>query len=149
MRPRSVRLLLAVVAAMALAACSSGAGSSPAAPLIVEPWARAAAAGGQSAAYFTITNTSTAAEALLSATSPAASTVEVHETSIDGSGVAAMHPVDKVDIPAGESVVLKPGSYHLMLMGLKGELAVGQTVELDLVFEHAGKVVVQAEVRQG
>jgi copper(I)-binding protein len=149
MRPRSVRLLLAVVAAMALAACSSGAGSSPAAPLIVEPWARAAAAGGQSAAYFTITNTSTAAEALLSATSPAASMIEVHETSIDGSGVAAMHPVDKVDIPAGESVVLKPGSYHLMLMGLKGELAVGQTVELDLVFEHAGKVVVQAEVRQG
>jgi len=149
MRPRSVRLLLVVGAAMALAACSSGAGSSPAAPLIVEPWARAAAAGGQSAAYFTITNTSTAAEALLSATSPAANMVEVHETSIDGSGVAAMHPVDKVDIPAGESVVLKPGSYHLMLMGLKGELAVGQTVELDLVFEHAGKVVVQAEVRQG
>ena len=36
-----------------------------------------------------------------------------------------------------------------MIMGLKSELAVGGTIELDLVFEHAGKVVVQAEIRQG
>ena len=149
MRPRPDRLLLTVVAAIALAACSSGSGSSPAAPLITESWARAAATGGQSAAYFTITNTSTAADALLSASSSGAGMVELHETSIDGSGVAAMHPIGSVAIPAGESVVLKPGSYHLMLMGLTRDLSVGQTIELDLVFERAGKVVVQAEIRQG
>jgi hypothetical protein len=112
-------------------------------------WARPAAAGGQSAAYLTMTNTSGTMDALLSATSPAAGKVELHETSIDGSGMTGMHPVARVDVPAGQAVELKPGSYHLMLMGLTGELAVGKTIELDLVFEKAGKVVVQAEIRQG
>lgn len=142
------RLLVPVLFSVVLAACSS-AGSSGAAITIGEPWARAAAAGGQSAAYFTMTNGSSTADALLSASSPAATKVEVHETTVDGSGMSAMHPVERVDIPAGESVVLKPGSYHVMLMGLSSELTVGGKIQLDLVFEHAGKVVVQAEIRQG
>lgn len=148
MRPHLTRLLLPVLFSAVLAACSS-AGSSGAAITIGDPWARAAAAGGQSAAYFTMTNTSSTADALLSASSPAAGMVEVHETTVDGSGMSAMHPVDRVDVPAGESVVLKPGSYHVMLMGLTSELPVGKTIQLDLVFERAGKVVVQAEIRQG
>ena len=53
-----------------------------------------------------------------------------------------------VDLPAGESVEFKPGSYHVMLMGLSNDLTVGGTIELDLVFEHAGTVVVKAEIRQ-
>jgi periplasmic copper chaperone A len=149
MRPHLPRLLIPVLLAVVLAACGSGAGSSAGAMSISGPWARPAAAGGLSAAYFTMTNNAGTADALLAASSPVAATVEVHETSIDGSGVVAMHPVPRVDVPAGESVVLKPGSYHVMLMGLTGDLTVGKTIELDLVFEHAGKVVVQAEIRQG
>jgi copper(I)-binding protein len=60
-----------------------------------------------------------------------------------------MHPVPRLDIPAGGSVQLKPGSFHLMLIGLTGDLVVDKTIQLDLVFEHAGKVVVTAEIRQG
>jgi copper(I)-binding protein len=148
MRPHLPCLLTLVFISVVLAACSS-AGSSGPTITIADPWARAAAAGGQSAAYFTMTNTSTSADALLSASSAAAGMVEVHETTVDGSGMSAMHPVARVDIPAGESVVLKPGSYHVMLMGLTSELTVGKTIQLDLVFERAGKVVVQAEIRQG
>ena len=74
--------------------------------------------------------------------------VEVHETSVDGAGMTDMQPVAKVVIPAGQSVVFKPGSYHLMLMDLTAELTAGETIELDLVFEHAGKVVVRAAIRQ-
>ncbi len=59
-----------------------------------------------------------------------------------------MHPIDHLDIHAGETVELKPGGYHLMVMGLTKELAVGGTLELDLVFEQGGKVVVHAEIRQ-
>jgi copper(I)-binding protein len=148
MHPQLPRLLVALVTVVLVAGCGSSASPSGATMSISGPWARPAAAAGQSAAYFTMTNNSGTMDALLSATSPAAGKVEVHETTIDGSGMTAMHPVSRIDVPAGQAVVLKPGSYHLMLMGLTGELAVGKTIELDLVFEKAGKVVVQAEIRQ-
>jgi copper(I)-binding protein len=149
MRPQLTRLLLAIVAAVLIAGCGSSATSSGTTMSISGAWARPAAAAGQSAAYFTMTNSSGTMDALLSATSPAAGKVEVHETTIDGSGMTGMHPVARIDVPAGQAVVLKPGSYHIMLMDLAGELAVGKTIELDLVFDKAGKVVVQAEIRQG
>jgi copper(I)-binding protein len=147
MRPRSFRRLVPLVAVLALAGCGSAASSGAA--TISDAWARPAAAGGMSAAYFTITNTSTTADALLSVSSPSAAMVQLHETSVDAAGVAAMHPVARVAVQAGGSVAFKPGSYHLMLMGLTSELSAGKTIQLDLVFEHAGKVVVQAEIRQG
>jgi hypothetical protein len=149
MRSHLARLSILAVAAVAIVACGSGAASPAAAPSIKDAWARPGAAGGQSAAYLTITSTSGAADALLSATSPSASKVELHETTTDGAGMMGMHPVARLGIPAGGSVQLKPGSYHLMLMGLTGDLAAGKSIQLDLVFERAGKVVVTAEIRQG
>jgi len=144
------RLLFVVAFVVALAACSPGsAASSASGPTVTGAWARAAAAGGQSAAYFTLSNPTDSADALISASSPAAGTAQVHETSVDGNGTAAMTPVDRVDLPAGDTVEFKPGRYHVMLMGLAADLTVGQTIELDLVFEHAGTVVVKAEIRQG
>lgn len=145
MRP-SLRVLAILVAAVgAVAACSSAA----AAPTVGQAWARPAPAGGNSAAYLTITGAAGQADALLSASSPAADMVQVHEVSTDTTGMTGMHPIDRLDIPAGAVITLKPGGYHLMVMGLKSELAVGGTLQLELVFEHAGKVVVQAEIRQG
>jgi copper(I)-binding protein len=150
MRPRLHRMLIVfAAAAVALAACSAGASPSTAAISVGDAWARPAAASAQSAAYMTIKNTSGSTDALLSATSPAAGMVELHETSTDGAGMTGMHPVARLDIPAGSSVQLKPGGYHFMLMSLTGDLVAGKTIELDLVFEHAGKVVVMAEIRQG
>jgi copper(I)-binding protein len=150
MRPdrRLLAGILALVAIAALLAACSGAAPS-ATPTIAQAWARPAAAGADSAAYMTITGAANQADALLSASSPAADMVELHEVSTDASGMTGMHPIDRLDIPAGTSVTLKPGGYHLMVMGVKSELAVGGTIELDLVFEHAGKVVVQAEIKQG
>jgi hypothetical protein len=147
MRPsvRLLVLLLLVALVGAIAACSSAAAT----PTIAQPWARPAPAGGNTAAYLTITAAAGQADALLSASSPAADMVQVHEVSTDASGMTGMHPIDRLDIPAGTSVTLKPGGYHLMVMGVTSELAVGGTVEIDLEFEHAGKVVVQAEIKQG
>jgi copper(I)-binding protein len=145
MHPSRRRLSVVVATVVAIAACSSAAG----APTIGQPWARSAPAGGNSAAYLTITGASGQADALLSASSPAADMVQVHEVSTDASGMTGMHPIDRLDIPAGATVTLEPGGYHLMIMGVKSELSVGGTIEIDLVFEHAGKVVVQAEIRQG
>lgn len=128
---------------------AAGCSSAAATPAIAQAWARPAQAGGNTAAYLTITAAASQADALLSASSPAADMVQVHEVSTDASGMTGMHPIDRLDIPAGTSVTLKPGGYHLMVMGVKSELAIGGSVELDLVFEHAGKIVVQAEIKQG
>lgn len=102
-----------------------------------------------SAAYLTITGAPGQPDALLSASSPDASMVQIHETSTDAAGVTGMQPVDRVEIPAGEAVVFEPGGLHLMIMGLSDGLVAGSSIELDLVFERAGRVVVEARVRQG
>lgn len=149
--PKRMRPQFALFASLVfvLAACGSGSSASSAAgPTVSDAWARAAAAGGQSAAYFTLSNPTSSADTLLSATSPAAGMAQVHETVVDGAGTAAMKPVDHVNLPAGDTVEFKPGSYHVMLMDLTKDLTVGQTVEVDLVFEHAGKLVVMADIRQ-
>lgn len=139
-----------VVAAIALVACSGpSAPAGPVAPTIEGAWARPAAAGAESAAYLTITAAPGQADALMSVSSPDAATVELHEATSDASGMMGMQPIEHLYIHAGETIELKPGGFHMMVMGLTRELSVGGTLELDLVFEHAGKVVVQAEIRQG
>lgn len=65
----------------------------------------------------------------------------------DGEGTMRMQQVDKIDLPAGESVELKPGGYHIMLMDLAAPLEEGTTIEITLEFEKATSVTVSAEVR--
>ena len=146
MRSRIGAIGGSLVILFALAACSA---SGVAAPTIEGAWARPGIAGAETAAYLTIAGTAGQADALLSASSPSAEKVELHEATMDASGTMAMHPIDHLDIHAGETVELKPGGFHIMVMGLTKDLAVGDKLELELTFEHAGKVVVQAEVRQG
>jgi len=136
-----------LVLALLLTACST---SATGAPAVSDAWVRPSASmGGAVAAYFTITNATGKDDALLSVSSPIAKTVELHETSTDASGMTGMQPIDRVAVASGATVKLAPGGMHVMLMDLTQALPTGGTVELDLVFEHAGKVVVQAEVRQG
>lgn len=144
MRSRLVLLSAAIIVVNALVACSG-----TATPTIEGAWARPAAAGAETAAYLTIKGPGGQADALVSASSPDAAMVELHEATTDATGMMGMHPIDHLDIHAGEAVELKPGGFHLMVMGLAKELAVGGTLQLELVFENAGKVVVEAEVRQG
>jgi copper(I)-binding protein len=61
----------------------------------------------------------------------------------------AMHPVEKIDLPAGGTVELKTGGYHVMLIDLTGDLMAGDEVEVTLHFDQAPDVVVTAEVREG
>jgi periplasmic copper chaperone A len=140
-----------VVLVASVGACSVGATPSPSAALTIgDPWVRMPGGMDQpTAAYLTISNPGGAADALLSAASPGAASVELHETAMASDGMVGMHPVSRVDVPAGGTVALAPGGYHLMISGLKTELRPGDRLELDLVFDRAGTVVVQAEVRQG
>jgi len=87
---------------------------------------------------------------LLSADSPVTAAVEIHNMTMQN-GVMKMFPVDGIDVPAGKTVKLAPGGYHMMLMGLKQQMKPGDRVPLKLTFELADKrretLVLSVEVR--
>ncbi len=149
MSTRSAAFLLSLVAAASIAACSSGTGGAASgAVTVTDAWARPSTGMDMaSAAYLTITNGTAQDDALLSVATPAAGSPEIHESSADASGMMAMHPVDRVEIPAGQTVTFQPGGFHVMLNDLTADLTVGATIELTLTFEKAGDIQVTATVR--
>lgn len=87
---------------------------------------------------------------ITAATSPAAKTVEIHEMSMKDN-VMRMDRLPELKLPAGKVVELKPGGYHVMLMGLVGPLKAGERVPITFTVVgkdgKPAKVEVQAEVR--
>ena len=73
---------------------------------------------------------------LVSASSPIATSVEVHEMKMDGD-MMRMRPVEALPLPAGKPVELKAGAFHMMLMGLKAPVKAGDVVPIKLVVEDA------------
>jgi periplasmic copper chaperone A len=101
---------------------------------------------GNGAVYVTVSNRGSEPDALVSATTDVASIVELHET-MHMAGKMVMQPLPKIDVPAGGKLEMKPGGYHLMLLGLKRDLKLGDTVTVALQFERAGEMRIQAPVR--
>jgi len=83
---------------------------------------------------------------LVAASSPVAGVVEIHEMSME-QGVMKMRQVAGLDLPAGRTVELRPGGYHVMLMDLKAPVAADQQVPLTLVFEAQGGSREQVELK--
>ncbi|MCU0767910.1 MAG: copper chaperone PCu(A)C [Burkholderiaceae bacterium] len=86
---------------------------------------------------------------LIEARSPAAGVVEIHEMTMENN-VMRMRAMQALVLPAGSTVELKPGGYHMMLMDLKQQLKIGEVVPMTLVVETAGKrevIEVKATVR--
>ena len=127
---------------------AAGADAQEASIKLEQAWVRRApaVADSKTAAYVTILNRGAAPDALVSATADVAQSVELHETRTM-SGMAMMERVRKLPVAPGARVELKPGGYHLMLIGLKRALSPGERVTLVLQFERAGAVTVPAEVR--
>jgi copper(I)-binding protein len=86
-----------------------------------------------------------AADQLLSASSPVAGEMQLHEMGMDGN-VMKMRQVKEITVPAGGAVELKPGGLHLMFMNIKTPLLAGQTVPVKLKFAKAGEVEVKVPV---
>jgi periplasmic copper chaperone A len=101
-----------------------------AAPKVEGAWVRSAVPGQQGTGAF-MKITAAQAMQLVGVSTPVAGTAEVHEMKMDGD-VMRMRAVSKLDLPAGQTVELKPGGYHVMLMDLKQPLAPGSTVPLTL-----------------
>lgn len=100
-----------------------------------EPWVRATVANQSGTGAFMQLKSETDA-ALVQAESPVAKYVEVHEMAMENH-VMKMREVPKVDLPAGQTVELKPGGYHIMMIDLHEQLEVGEKVPLKLIFEDA------------
>ena len=98
---------------------------------VMNPFARQAKKGQNSAAFVKITNLSDTLRKIVKASSPVANIVELH-TSTEENGVHKMRPVKDIEIPAQGSVNLKSGGFHVMLIGLKDDLVVGQYIPVTL-----------------
>lgn len=148
MNPSIQRLIATTALAFAglgAAVCASAHSFKVAAIDIGHPHARPTNAGQQVGVGYLKLSNQGAADRLLSATSPAAASVEMHSMAMEGD-VMKMRQVDAIELPAGQTVELKPGGYHLMLMGLKAPLKAGDKLPLTLRFEKAGEVVVTVNV---
>ena len=112
---------------------------------IENSYTRATMPGQQVAGGFMKIENKGAADQLLSASSPVAGEVQLHEMAMEGN-VMKMRQVRDIALPAGGVVELKPGGLHLMFMNIKAPLAAGQTVPVKLKFAKAGEVEVKMPV---
>lgn len=134
------RLLLATIV---VAACVAQAQAQPTLTA-KDAWVRGTVAG-QTATGAFMSLQSGADSVLIGAESPIAGIVEIHESSMVNN-VMRMREVPRLSLPAGKSVVLKPGGYHIMMMDLKQPLKVGEAVPIRLQVEARDKTVHSVEV---
>jgi copper(I)-binding protein len=142
-------LLSALAASLALLPSLALAGDYKLGALeIGQPWSRATPPTAPTAGGFlTITNAGATPDRLVAARTTAAEQAQVHQMKMEGN-VMRMRELDHgLDVPAGATVALTPGGYHLMLIGLKAPLKTGMRVPVTLVFEKAGSIDVELDVQ--
>lgn len=112
------------------------------APVVVDgAWARASVQGQKATGAFMRLTAKDGAR-LVRIETPVAGVAEVHEMKMEGD-IMKMRAVPALDLPAGKTVELQPGGYHVMLLDLKAPLAKGSTVPVTLVFQDAKGVETQ------
>ena len=150
MRPALSLLSAAVLAAVALTGCGSSdsADSAAATPLPTaaavsfdEAWVKAADTG-MTAGFGVLANSSDEDITLVSAASPAAPRMELHEMAMTDSGMVMRQKEGGFVVPAGESLTLEPGGLHLMFMGLTTPIKAGDEVPITLTFDDGSTLTV-------
>ena len=148
---RLTRTFVGLVMFITVAAgCSAAATPSPSAGTMTvsDAWARASMTMERAVAvYLVIKNGTGSDDALVSVSTTAAATAELHETVAGDSGMMQMQPVDSIPVPKGGSATLAPGGFHIMLINPTSTLDPGASIELTLTFEHAAPVKVTAQVK--
>jgi copper(I)-binding protein len=156
-------VLVLVLVAVTAAACGA-----PATPQIraEDVWSRPAVAmgdvgesaesgsemgqgmGGTGAVFMVLVNDGREADRLVGAKTDVAKVVEIHETRMEGDVMKMQMLPDGLEVPAKGEVQLKPGGYHVMLIGLQRNLDVGDRFTLELLFDKSESLVVEPVVRQ-
>lgn len=120
-----------------ITALSAIASVSQAQVVVKDAWIRATVPQQKTSGVFLQIESSSDAR-LVDAHSDAATSAELHEMKLDNN-IMRMRAIDQLALPAGKAVTLKPGGYHLMLMGLKNQVKVGDVISLTLVVENKDK----------
>jgi periplasmic copper chaperone A len=110
---------------------------------IHHPWAGATPAGAKVAGgYVAIRNYGDEPDQLISVSSDVADMVQIHSMSMENDVMKMAEVTDGLEIKPGETLALKPGSFHIMFMGLKAPLVEKATFKADLTFAKSGTVTV-------
>lgn len=138
-------LALAMVSIALLAACQSSHSGMAA----HEVWARTGVKDGNGAVYMVLHNHSSKADELVGAASDVAQTVELHKSEVNDQGVMVMLKQDSIPLSANGEVIMEPGGYHIMLIGLKRDLKEGDTFKVTLKFKSSPDLTLDVAVRGG
>ncbi len=111
-------------------------------------WSRARTASAKVAgAFMTLNNMSKQDDRLIGAKSSISARTELHTTEMKDGVMKMLQVKDGIEVKAGQKVEMKPGSYHVMFMGLKEQLSEGKEFPVTLIFEKAGEVDVTVSVK--
>ena len=134
--------IIALLVASVLSAVSFAQDAKVGTITIGHPWARATPGAVKNSAAFMMFDNKGAADKLIGVSGEIAKEIQIHSM-ISESGVMKMREIKSLDIPANGMAELKPGGFHVMLIGLKDGLKEGEKFPLKLKFENAGEVTVQ------
>ena len=144
----SSRLTAAAIVLLAQCPAAFAQQSAPATIEVTQAWSRATPGGAPvGAGYLALTNRGAEADRLIGGSSDVAARVEVHEMSMDNGVMKMRELAGGLEVKPGETVTLKPGGHHLMLMGLKRGLKEGERFKAQLDFAGGGKAEVEFVVQ--
>jgi hypothetical protein len=133
--------VLVIALLLTLSACSSSSGDIE----VHNAWVRPTAKGENAAVYLTLHNHSSTADELIGASSNVADSVELHESTMEND-VMQMHRIDSVPLAADEEIMLEPGGLHVMLIGLKQDLVLGEHISVVLHFKNHEDIAVEVHI---
>ena len=116
--------------------------------VISDTWMRPGSMNRNTAAFMSIKNNTDTDDTLFAASCDLAKVVEIHETYEKENDMMGMRHIDYLVIPKNSTVELKPGSFHIMLIGLNKDLAIDENNKLKLFFRVNGEIVIEAKVKQ-
>ena len=118
---------------------------------VENPYARPPMGSGKvAAAFMSLKNDGDEADKLIAAEGDVAKDIQLHTHIMekkDGKMIMRMRQIPFMEVPAHGKTVLQPGGLHIMLIGTTRDLKPGDTFDLTLVFEKAGKVKVKVPVK--
>ena len=115
--------------------------------IVKDSWMRPNGKGMTTALYFNIENKSDIADTLYKVESDLAKKVEIHET-YQKDDMMGMRPVGQIVVSPNSTFSLKPGSFHIMLIGLTKDIKKGDETEITLFFRQAGEIKIRAVVKE-
>ncbi|TCS43746.1 copper chaperone PCu(A)C [Reinekea marinisedimentorum] len=115
---------------------------------IHQPWARVSPPGAPSAGFMLVQNHGSSDDVLLSVSGDFAARLELHLSHMEDGVMKMTEQKEGIVIPAGGEVLFKPGSYHLMFMGLAKPFVAGEVYRVTLQFEQAGSVELALPVQE-